>query len=206
MTTDGHIETFVNSEGLRTDTNLGPSPAGTWNLSQASTAETWRGDTVRNYENDLSRWAALASQQDPIGTSGQATTNGQAGTGRTNPARTPPPGPREQIVGLRKWAGVIQVIEDDLLTVELAPLDHEGPTLLADFDLDLLAPDDTAAGVGDVVYLTTRIVRGRWGHKEVTSHLRLRRVGRWSREELREIHNQALDRARTFAQYEDDTT
>lgn len=101
--------------------------------------------------------------------------------------------PASRIVGLQKWEGRITTVENDVITAELTPLDHEGPTLLADFDLDLLTPDDGAVEPGDLVYLTVRTVRGRGNSKSVTSSLRLKRMGRWSESELQRVR----DRART---------
>jgi hypothetical protein len=104
---------------------------------------------------------------------------------------------------MHKWAGSILSIEDGLLTAELYPLDHEGPALVADFDLELLAPDDSAAKPGDVIYLTTRLIEARWGHKEATTHLRLRRPGRWTESELNDIRKRAADKANIFARHAD---
>lgn len=46
------------------------------------------------------------------------------------------------ILGMRKWEGRVIEIGDDLLTAELVPLDHDGPILRADFDIDLLDMED----------------------------------------------------------------
>jgi hypothetical protein len=97
----------------------------------------------------------------------------------------------ELVTGLKKWVGVILHVEAGLLTAELSPLDHEGPALLADFDLELLAPDDEGVSAGDVIYLTTRYVRGYdhggRGYNTATTQVRLRRMGQWSQKELTEI-------------------
>lgn len=111
----------------------------------------------------------------------------------------------ELVTDLKKWTGVIQEIDDCLFTAELSPLDHEGPVLLADFQLKALAPDDTNVGIGDIVYLTTRYVsghdgRGR-GYNTVTTQIRLRRMGRWSQDELRHIEDQAKRDAAEFDRY-----
>ncbi|WP_203711186.1 hypothetical protein [Asanoa siamensis] len=103
------------------------------------------------------------------------------------------------VTGLKKWQGVITDIEDDVFTAELYPLDHEGPELMADFELRLLAPDDHDAQPGDVVYLTTRIVSDgpRFG---VTSLLRRRHTGVWTQRDL----DGAFERARSLARLLDD--
>ncbi len=111
----------------------------------------------------------------------------------------------ELVTDLKKWTGVIQEIDDCLFTAELSPLDHEGPVLLADFQLKALAPDDANVDVGDIIYLTTRYVSGYDGHgrgyNTVTTQMRLRRIGRWSQEELRHIEGQAKQDAEEFDRY-----
>ena len=124
------------------------------------------------------------------------TANQDTPPSRTSPTQaTPARRPGELVTGLKKWVGVIQEIEDGFFTAELSPLDHEGPDLLADFDVNLLAPDDEFVTVGDVVYLTTRYVHdygnGGRGYNTSTTQIRLRRLGVWSQEELSQIEDQA---------------
>jgi hypothetical protein len=107
----------------------------------------------------------------------------------------------ELVVGLKKWVGVIREIGDGIFTAELTPLDHEGPQLLADFELRLLAPDDANVELGDVVYLTTRYVRNRSGYPTATTQLRLRRLGEWSPEQLAAIKKQAWHYAEELNRY-----
>lgn len=104
----------------------------------------------------------------------------------------------ERIVGLSKWEGRILEISGDLLSVELTPSDHDGPELVADFDLDLLGPDSSSASVGDIVYLTTRTIRDAAGYPHRTSSLKLRRPGVWAEGELREIREAATRKAEFF--------
>jgi hypothetical protein len=104
----------------------------------------------------------------------------------------------ERIVGLKKWEGRVLEISDGLLTVELSPSDHEGPELVADFDLELLGPDSSFAGPGDIIYLTTRTIRNAAGYPYQTSSLKLRRPGPWSEDELREIQDIAKRQAELF--------
>jgi hypothetical protein len=110
--------------------------------------------------------------------------------------------PRELIVGLKKWIGVVQGVEGGMFTAELSPIDHEGPALLADFDLELLAPDDNVQA-GDVVYLTSRYVRAARGYSTATTQVRLRRPGLWTQDEVTEIQESARDEAQQFNQYVD---
>ena len=106
-----------------------------------------------------------------------------------------------RIVGLRKWAGQIHSVENGLFTVELLPLDHDGPELFADFELELLAPDERKAKPGAIVYLTTRMIQVDSGHVEAVTNVRLRQARRWSRTELDEVERRGRDRARSFAKY-----
>jgi hypothetical protein len=106
-----------------------------------------------------------------------------------------------RIVGLQKWAGQIYSIDNGLITIELVPLDHDGPTLFADFDLRLIAPDERKAKPGAIVYLTTRMIQGNSGHVEAVTNLRLRHPRRWSRAELSEVKRRGRDRAKSFARY-----
>jgi hypothetical protein len=104
----------------------------------------------------------------------------------------------EVVVGLKRWEGRILEISDGLLTVELTPSDHDGPELVADFDVDLLGPDSSSAGPGDIIYLTTRTVRDTTGYPYQTSSLKLRRPGPWGEDELSEIQEIAKWQAEFF--------
>jgi hypothetical protein len=121
--------------------------------------------------------------------SSSASLNRQMGSPQRNP---------ERVVGLLRWEGQILEISDDLLTVGLAPADHDGPELVADFDASLLGPDSNYATPGDIIYLTTRTVRNVNGYPYQTSSLKLRRPGVWSEQELREIRNIAKEQAEFF--------
>jgi hypothetical protein len=88
------------------------------------------------------------------------------------------------VVGMHKWAGEIIEIEDDVLTADFVPVDQDGPTFTADFDLKLLGPDRRLAKPGGTVYLTTRFIEGDSGYPEAMTNLRLRRPRRWSAREL----------------------
>lgn len=104
-----------------------------------------------------------------------------------------------RVWALKKWSGQILEIADDLLTVELTPLDHAGPTFQVDFDSEILSPGDEVARPGDIVYVTATTTR-RSGYNRVTTELRLRRTGTWSEKELDEIEGLAKRRAERFKQ------
>lgn len=127
--------------------------------------------------------SAVGSQLDPSSRSSSAATS--------------------HIVGLQKWVGQIHSVINGLITVELHPLDHDGPTLFADFDLRLLSPDEREAKSGAIVYLTTRMIQGDSGHVEAVTNLRLRHPRRWSRTEISEVKRRGRDRAKSFAGYAD---
>ena len=63
------------------------------------------------------------------------------------------------ILGMKKWQGRVVEVFDAMFTAEMASLDEEGAVLLADFNTDLLAPDDDDLCVGDIVYLTVRTIQ-----------------------------------------------
>lgn len=115
-----------------------------------------------------------------------------------NPVGRAPRVDAERIVGLKRWEGRILEISDGLFTAELTPSDHDGPELVADFDLDLLGPDSCSAGLGDIIYLTTRKICNAAGYPYETSSLKLRRPGPWGENELREIEDIAKRQAELF--------
>ena len=106
-----------------------------------------------------------------------------------------------RILGIRKWIGTILAIEDGLLTAEMFPFDHDGPALVTDFELRLLAPDQALAAPGGIVYLTTRTISDDWGQETATTQLRLRRPWRWTQEELGEILSGARKKAHILLGY-----
>lgn len=89
-----------------------------------------------------------------------------------------------RVVGLSKWDGIVISIEDGLFTAELTPMDRLGPTVVSEFDVELLSADEiTDLRVGSLFYLTVRTVSDR-RLRSRTSSLRLRRLGVWSKQEL----------------------
>lgn len=96
-----------------------------------------------------------------------------------------------RISGLNKWEGKIIAVDDDLFTAELYPIDREGMPITAEFDLDLLGSDAADAVPGDTFYLSVRTVKSSGSRPERTESIRLRRLGRITREELQSAHSEA---------------
>lgn len=103
-----------------------------------------------------------------------------------------------RIWGVKKWSGIILKIVDGLMTVELTPLDHDGSSFQANFELQALSPDEENVRPGDVVYLTTKMIRSSGYGTTVAAELRARRVGVWTNRELVEIERLARERADYF--------
>ncbi len=120
-------------------------------------------------------------------------------------ARTARPSiPDVRVSGLRKWEGRVVSRDDGVFTAELESIDgHHSPSVLADFEIDLLKPDHNELALGDVVYVTLRTVRGRTGYATKTSSIRLRRLGNWSSEDATELRARAVRRLRTLEPYFD---
>jgi hypothetical protein len=110
--------------------------------------------------------------------------------------------PIYRVSGLEKWEGRILEVDDEYFTAELVPEQPSAPTVVADFRRTLLGADDDIE-VGDVVYVTTRTVRGLHGYPTLTSAVRLRRLGMWSQQEAEEIAAAAKMRAQDLADFID---
>jgi hypothetical protein len=173
------------------------STAGSAVNSAGGSAAGLFGDSVR-------KWLALRSVLSSDST--QASETSEKPSGQLSETLSEPPSqPKilkrpDRVVGLKRWTGLILNIKDDLLTVELTPTDHEGPTFYTEFDLSLLAPDEAIAQAGDIVYLTKRFVQASSGYSTVTTQLRLRRTGQWSEKEVADITKLAS----RYATYFDD--
>jgi hypothetical protein len=188
----------IATSGLSITENLPTSPGKNWQQSahsvtdynrrlgeaQSGTRSATISGGLRGLTAAFEASETRAAQSDFPGTN---TPGGVTGTSR--------------IVGLQKWAGQVYSVDNGLITVELVPLDHDGPTLFADFDLRLIAPDERKAKPGAIVYLTTRMIQGNSGHVEAVTNLRLRHPRRWSRAELSEVKRRGRDRAKSFARY-----
>lgn len=99
--------------------------------------------------------------------------------------------PDERVSGMRKWEARVLEVEDGLATLELCDAASGEPPVLADFDMALFAPDSPEPG--DVAYVTTRTVIGRFGQPHTTAAVRLRRLGRWTSPEVEALQERARD-------------
>jgi hypothetical protein len=100
----------------------------------------------------------------------------------------------EAISGMQKWEGRILELDESIFSAELTPLSEAGPVVVADFELRLLLPEQNVA-VGDVIYVTARLVeRDKGMPPSKTVSARLRRLGKWSEDELDMIKRRAHDR------------
>lgn len=107
-----------------------------------------------------------------------------------------------RVTGMDKWQGRIVDIDDDLFTAELVPQDDAGSAVYADFELALLG--DEEVHVGDVVYVTSRLVASLPGRQPTrTISVKLQRLGRWTAEEIEQIRERAAQRANELADYID---
>lgn len=95
------------------------------------------------------------------------------------------------IGGMDKWEGKILTVESDSFTAELTPIGRRGPRTIADFDISVLRSDAESAKNGDIFYLSVRRVRGRRGRMVPTVTVSMRRVGRWTQEEIDDLREQA---------------
>lgn len=116
----------------------------------------------------------------PTGQADRVALNSTTGSGTV-----PRSAPLAHIAGLNKWSGRIVEVDDDTFTAELSPLNHQGPVVLADFKLsDLDADENEPIEPGDLFYLAVRTVRERGRRVSRTSTLLLRRLGKWSADEI----------------------
>ena len=104
------------------------------------------------------------------------------------------------VTGMRVWSGRVLEVEDDIFTAELTPYDHHGPTVLADFDANLLDADEPVQS-GDLFYLKVRTIRERGRRVSRTSNLLLRRLGEWSQEELDQAAREATSEFRIMEDF-----
>jgi hypothetical protein len=96
---------------------------------------------------------------------------------------------------MKKWEGRILEIDEEIFTAELVPLrEGDGPTVVADFELEQLGPDASWVAPGDVFYLTVRTVGEPSGYRTRTSTLRIRRLGTWSADEVSRVRERTSRR------------
>jgi hypothetical protein len=106
-----------------------------------------------------------------------------------------------KVSGRQKWEGHVIEADDELISVELVPLDHEGPTLTADFKRSNLGPDEGSVSSGDVIYLTVRRVEEASGYTSTTSAIRLARLGRVSEAQIESARQVGRLRSRRIKKY-----
>lgn len=103
-----------------------------------------------------------------------------------------------RITGMRKWQGYIHAVSEDgsEFTAELIPLDNDGPSVVAEFDMERVAEADREDMLpGASFYFAARTVDGPTG-RALTSSIRVRRLGRWTAEDVAGIAEQVKkDRA-----------
>lgn len=101
--------------------------------------------------------------------------------------------PEVQIEGLRAWSGRVIAVEPDYFVAEVHPeRGTAGAPIVADFEEGLLG---RAAVVGDLFYMTKRIVETADGRRLTHRSIALRRLGRWHADELAALREQARARA-----------
>jgi len=110
--------------------------------------------------------------------------------------------PSFRITGLERWEGRIIALDHEMFTAELVPAEPDALTVYADFQRGLLEPEEDVT-VGDIVYVTVRSVVGRTGLREMTSTVRLRRLGIWSDDELAAVQSRARAQAQELAKLTD---
>lgn len=101
-----------------------------------------------------------------------------------------------RVSDLKTWTGRVIEVDEDLFTAELSPGERTpGGDVLADFSRDLVVDEDEPLQVGDVIYVTTRMVRAPHGGRSETSSVRLRRPGKWTDEDVARLSSRASDLA-----------
>jgi hypothetical protein len=110
----------------------------------------------------------------------------------------------ERVTGMKKWEGRVTEVFDGFFSAILVRLDDTGPEVVADFDFEMLGPDEASMlSAGDTFYVTVRTIRTPSGAKTSTSAVRLRRLGRWSETEIEEITTSARKDAEVFKRLAD---
>lgn len=101
--------------------------------------------------------------------------------------------PEVQVEGLRTWSGRVIAVEAHFFTAEVTPeRGTTGAPIIADFEEGLLG---RSAVVGDLFYMTKRVVESPDGRRVTHRSIALRRLGRWRADELDALREQARARA-----------
>lgn len=125
----------------------------------------------------------------------------------TAQARTPALHPSDalstHLQGMDKWQGRVVEVDHEMFSAELTSA-TDGPSLLADFEVDVVPQADLELlAVGAVFYLTVRTVGESGRRRTRTSSLRFQRLGLWTQEEVEAIRRNAKEDARELDQYVD---
>lgn len=104
-----------------------------------------------------------------------------------------------RVAGMLKWDGrIVGVSADDgYFTAELTPFGG-GQSVLADFVSSVLQ-DESDPHEGDLIYVTVRTIARPGGLSTQTAAVRLRRLGRWTQEEISSIDERASARLALFS-------
>lgn len=90
-----------------------------------------------------------------------------------------------RVSDLSTWTGRVVDVDEEMFTAELIPGERTpGGTVLADFNRALVVDEDETLQIGDVIYVTSRMVRAPHGGRSETSSVRLRRLGKWTAEDV----------------------
>jgi hypothetical protein len=85
-------------------------------------------------------------------------------------------------------------LDGEFFTAELTPdANTPGGPVVADFRTELLDEPEGTIKVGDLIYVTSRQVRNPHGQKNETSSVRLRRLGRWTKEDVQRFEQQGRE-------------
>lgn len=108
--------------------------------------------------------------------------------------------PADRVKGMRKWEGRVLDVDKESFSVELTSLDRDDPQVIADFAKEDLLPEDSDLEAGDVVYVTSRTVWGPIGPSR-TSTIRLRRLGKWTEDDIADQAHRAKERKLRLASH-----
>ena len=132
----------------------------------------------------------ISSRPDPSLSSGGAAESESDATQRSSKQRTATPRRATQyrVSGLSTWSGRVIEVDGDFFSAELEPdASTPGGPVVADFRIALLDEPDGTLKAGDLIYVTSRLVRSPPGQKNETSSVRLRHLGRWTSEDVEAI-------------------
>lgn len=106
--------------------------------------------------------------------------------------------PTSRVDGMRRWDGHVLEVSAEFVVAELTLVDGDGPAVVADFPAHLFGSDQIA--VGDGLYVTSREILGVGRRRNTTTSVRLRRLGKWTTDDLEMIEKRARERAQALAE------